>query len=135
MKRLGLLGLAMMSACQGIVGLDAPLEYSHGERFDNSILREAVLRPLWNELEKCSGLNRNLSDLQFYSVSRATLGPPGGSIRIFGLYFPRTNRIFVVESRMWDRAVIRHEMMHALLREEEGHPPRYFGADGLCGSV
>jgi len=125
-----MLGFALaLSGCGTLMSPDAPLEYPDAVGyFDRDNFRE-----WWNELEGCSKLSRNLDGVGFFYVSAETLPSALHGIRTLGQYFPQTNRIFVVASAKSDRQVIRHEMMHALLRDESGHPPMYFGSDGLCG--
>ena len=117
----------LLSGCVDLLGPE-PLEYDDGiEYFD-----EGLFKPLWNDLKQCSKLDGSLREVTFYYVPRETLTPVHG-VRTLGMYFPKTHRIFIVQSSMADRDVVRHEMMHALLRETAGHPPKYFGSDGLCG--
>ena len=115
--------------CSDVVGFDQPIEIPGATKyFDGSLFR-----PLWNGLEACSKLSGDLHAVDFYSVAAETLPSSLHGIRTVGMYFPSTNRIFIVQSEMWTTSVIRHEMMHALLRDESGHPAKYFGSDGLCG--
>ena len=129
---IGILMLASalaLGGCSELMSLDEPLEYPDAVGyFDRENFRQ-----WWNELEGCSKLSRNLDGVGFFYVSAETLPSALHGIRTLGQYFPQSNRIFVVASAKSDRQVIRHEMMHALLRDESGHPPMYFGSDGLCG--
>lgn len=131
MKRLVWVLAVFTSGCQDLVGPREPIEFPDAvEYFDASLFP-----PVWAELRACSKLSGDLRRVSFYYVPRPTLRGVNPNIRTIGLYYPRTNRIFVIESEQANRSVIRHEMMHALLRDADGHPPQYFGADGLCGPV
>jgi len=130
MIRLTSLALALaVSGCSDIVGFEEPLEYPDAVEY--SIGPE--FRGWWMGLQACSGLSGRLTDIDFFYVPRESLPSALHGIRTVGAYYPSSNRIFVVQSAKLDREVIRHEMMHALLRNESGHPPKYFGADGVCG--
>ena len=107
------------------------LEYPDGVRYFD----DAMFRPMWEELKACSKLDGSLRRVGFFHVPRETLPSALHGVRTLGVYFPESNRIFIIDSEMWNRDVLRHEMMHALLRNESGHPPEYFGYDGLCGHV
>ncbi len=131
MKRLVFVLAVFVSACRDVVGLRDPIEFPDAVGyFDTSLFP-----PVWAELRACSKLSGDLRRVGIYHVPRPTLREANRNIRTLALYFPRSNRIFVIESEKANRSVIRHEMMHALLRNEDGHPPQYFGFDGLCGRV
>ena len=118
-----------LSGCSDVLGFEKPLEYPDAVRYFD----EDAFPRWWAELEACSRVSRRLRSVTFYYVPRDTFLSVLHGIRTVGLYYPDSDRIFVVESEKSNRQVIRHEMMHALLRDESGHPPMYFGADGLCG--
>lgn len=129
---LGMLMLAFtlaLSACSELIGFDEPLEYPEAVKYFD----EGNFRQWWTELEACSKLSRRLDRVGFFYVRQETLPSTLHGIRTVGLYFPSSNRIFVVEAEKSNRQVVRHEMMHALLRDQSGHPAEYFGADGRCG--
>lgn len=116
------------SACGDLIGVNIPVEFSDATKYFDA----PMFTPMWAQLEQCSKLSGNLRAIGFYSVPRLTLSTENINIRILAEYFPRSNRIFVIESEKADSIIIRHEMMHALLRDVEGHPPEYFGADSPC---
>lgn len=124
-----LLSVSAAAACADIFG-GLPLEYLDAVEINN----DSMLKPLWNELESCSGRHRSFHAVDFFYVPRDAL-PANDRIRTLGQFFPATNRIYVVESKRNDRSVLRHEMMHALLRDKAGHPPEYFSINGRCGSL
>jgi hypothetical protein len=117
----------VLPACSDVIG--SRVEYPDAVKYSN----EPLFRSLWAELGACSKLRGNLSGVGFFYVPRTSLPSALHGIRTIGIYFPESNRIFIVESEKSNPAVIRHEMMHALLKNASGHPPLYFGADGLCG--
>ena len=124
-----IVAFTVLTGCSDVIGIDQPLEVPGATKyFDGSLFR-----PLWNGLEACSKLSRNLHAVNFYSVPVETLPSSLHGIRTVGMYFPASDRIFIVEAEKWNTSVIRHEMMHALLRDESGHPAKYFGPDGVCG--
>jgi hypothetical protein len=128
-------GIIVLSAaaagCFDFIGPGEALEYPDGIEFFD----EALFPPIWAELKACSHLSGDLRKVDFYYVPRATLPPVDQGVRTLGMYFPKSNRIFVVESEKANRDVIRHEMMHALLGKLPGHPPQYFSEQGVCGYV
>jgi len=130
-NKLPLLVAFVLAGCNDIIGLGSPLEFPDAVKYSDM----SLFVPLWEELKACSKLDGNLRSVGFYHVPQATLPSTLHGIRTVGMYLPGSNRIFIVDAEMSNGKVIRHEMMHALLRDESGHPPRYFGYDGLCGYV
>ena len=124
-----LLSVSVTAACADIFG-GLPLEYPDAVELNN----DSMLEPLWSQLQKCSGRHRSLDAVDFFYVRRDAL-PVHDGIRTLGQFFPATNRIYVIESKRNDEAVIRHEMMHALIRDIPGHPPEFFSASGRCGQL
>ena len=120
-----------LPACNDVIGFGDPIEYPDAVKYFD----EPLFRPLWDQLKACSKLHGNLQSVGFFYVPRVSLPSSLHGIRTLGIYFPESNRIFIIESEKLNPAVIRHEMMHALLGDESGHPPLYFGADGLCGQL
>lgn len=119
----------VLPACSDLIGFADPIEYPDAYKYFD----EPLFRPLWDQLEACSKLRGNLRGVGFFYVPRESLPSVLHGIRTLGIYVPASNRIFIIESEKSNPAVIRHEMMHALLKDESGHPPLYFAADGLCG--
>jgi hypothetical protein len=120
-----------LAGCSEIFGAGHLLEYPDAVEYSD----EPLLLPLWDQLKACSKLSGNFRNVGFFYVPRPSLPSVIHGIRTLGLYFPESNRIFIIESEKSNPEVIRHEMMHALLRDESGHPPKYFGPDGLCGEL
>ena len=119
----------VMPACSDVIGFGNPIEYPDAVKYFD----ESQFRPLWDQLESCSKLRGSLGRVGFFHVPQESLPVVLHGIRTLGIYVRASNRIFIVESEKSNPAVIRHEMMHALLKDESGHPPQYFGTDGLCG--
>ena len=131
-RRRHLLALALafvVPACSDMIGSGRPIEYPNAVKYFD----EPLFRPLWDQLESCSKLDGTLTRVGFFYVPEESLPTVLHGIRTLGVYLPASNRIFIVESEKSNPAGIRHEMMHALLKDESGHPPLYFGTDGLCG--
>lgn len=124
-----LLSLSLATGCTDIFG-GLPLEYP--DALD--LPRDRWLRDMWTELESCSGRHRSFNAVDFYYVRRQTLTGMNG-IQTLGQFFTATNRIYVIEAKRSDRDVVRHEMMHALIRDKMGHPPEYFSEKGRCGKL
>ena len=124
-----IVAFTVLAGCSDVIGIDQPLEVPGATKYFDGPL----FRTLWNGLEACSKLSGDLHAVDFYSVAAETLPCSLHGIRTVGMYFPSSNRIFIVQSEMWTTSVIRHEMMHALLKDESGHPAKYFGPDGVCG--
>ena len=99
--------------------------------------RAVSLQPLpvyarwWSMVESCSGLNGSLSDLTWYQVpGSATVDY--GSDEVSAYWSAAGNRIVVAGDATDAGDIVRHEMLHALLRKR-GHPREYFLA--RCGGV
>ena len=76
----------------------------------------------WRLTERCSGLSGDLASVRWYDVPDAAslFGRDWG-----GLYYGASNRIVVAGLFVRTAALIRHEMLHALLAAP-GHPAEYF---------
>jgi hypothetical protein len=92
----------------------------------------------WREVQNCSGWSGRLGGVRFYRVvatpgrdSLDYLDPDSGRY-LNGEWIPRSNSIYLAAGQVTNPGVVRHEMLHALLRDTR-HPPRYF-AD-LCGQL
>lgn len=84
----------------------------------------------WAMTEECSGRSGNLGDVDWYRV------PGSGFMRdgqIVGGYWNRyTNRIVLAEESIEHGPLVRHEMLHALVRGD-GHPRSQFL--GACAAL
>lgn len=91
----------------------------------------AIYRTWWDEIEACSGRKGDFRSLSFYVVPDAD-GWWDGRVFIEGAWVSRGNRITVGERRSLIARILRHEMLHALLRTGE-HPAEFFTTK--CGSL
>lgn len=115
-KLLGLL-CVLLSACHDITGLGQATAYND----------PAFLRPLWVQLQQCSGLRGDFDAVRFETTPNLTTD----GRETLGIWLPTGNRIVVVERLENDPRIWRHEMMHALLHGGSDHPAKYF--NGVCG--
>jgi hypothetical protein len=93
----------------------------------------------WANIERCSGLTGDLTQLRFYVAPRPvlTLATRGGLYA--GLYYPEDKRIIFGLWEPGDSVVVEHEFLHAImdfngLRPPDGGHPLHFFRD-LCGAV
>ena len=107
----------------GAIPLTAPTQY----------------RLWWDATTACSGITRPFDSVGWYVVPGAYMFPtPTGEAD--GQYQQARNRIVLAEQSVGDGMVVRHEMLHALLRGTDGHPAPYFqhrcggfvACDGSC---
>lgn len=117
MKRL-LLVLALTACGSDIMGLREAVPYD-----------SPILRPLWQEIEACSGVRGDFDAVRFYLA-------PNGIKRdgewAGGLWDQNGNKIYLTPPYKDDPRTIKHEEMHALLQTRD-HPPQYF--NGVCGNL
>lgn len=128
---LGLLGVT----CRAIV--DAPLP-THAVLFAPL----AQYRLWWELTSQCSGVARSFDDVQWYLVPGVSSFPTDQG-DLGGAYYRAQNRIVLAEQASSTGGVVRHEMLHALLRIADAHPATYFqrrcagivNCDGPCAQV
>jgi hypothetical protein len=84
----------------------------------------------WAITEACSGLTGPLSTITFYQVPNPNTALPGTEDA--GYWSKASNRIVVIADDTLDGSLVRHEMLHALLRGG-GHPRDQFM--GRCAGV
>lgn len=99
----------------------------------------AVYARWWALTESCAGLTRNMGELSWYVVPDASSFPNGAAGEADGAYLMVGSKIVLAGQRQNDPTVVRHEMLHALLRNQPGHPRPYFlgGCAGVvaCGEA
>ena len=81
----------------------------------------------WAMIEECSGRTRPMADIKWFVAPGASFNSPSGSAS--GMYTNSSNRIIIAEASLRDGRVVRHEMLHALLRRSKGeveHDAEYF---------
>ncbi|GAC1655218.1 MAG: hypothetical protein NVS4B3_19760 [Gemmatimonadaceae bacterium] len=91
----------------------------------------AIYRLWWQDVETCSGARGSLDEVRFYRVV-AQPGEDSSSFRdpahdryLFGEWVPGSNAIYLAPEKVTNRQIVRHEMLHALIRVLD-HPPEYF---------
>jgi hypothetical protein len=90
----------------------------------------AVYARWWAMTEACSGRSGNLADLQWYRVPVSEF--MYGGQRAGGYTSRWSNRIVLIQAIIERGEMVRHEMLHALLRRG-GHPRAQFL--GSCASI
>ena len=88
----------------------------------------------WQMAKECSGLSRDVSGVQFYAVESGELSASDDTTATTaGEWFSSTNSIAILRSETNNPAVVRHEMLHALI-VAGGHPADKF-RDSCSGYV
>jgi hypothetical protein len=129
-SRTSLAGLALTVAALGAAMLAGACEAPTAALPDGAIAF-APLPPYatwWQLLESCSGLTGSFAAVQWYVADAVD---PSDDL-VNGEWLSAGNRIVVTPRSARDGGVVRHEMLHALVRGG-GHPAEYF-AD-RCGSL
>jgi hypothetical protein len=111
-------------ACRELV--DPPLP-SGAEPFE----APAVFQLWWKMTEACAKHTASLADVSWYVVPGTRTIDDGGQI-VSGYWSAASNRIVLAETAAQVGSVVRHEMLHAILRGG-GHPRQAFLND--CGGV
>jgi hypothetical protein len=88
----------------------------------------------WEMTEACSGHSAAFAGVRWYVVPGASQLPYSGGDSVKGYWSERDNRIVLAEAAQLDGPLVRHEMLHALLRAREGHHPRGQFL-GRCGGI
>jgi hypothetical protein len=91
----------------------------------SAFLPPPVFVTWWAMVESCSGLRRPASDITWYVVPRNTVTLRGTDAAGAFIEDARGPHIVLASSVQDDGAVVRHEMLHALLRDP-GHPRAQF---------
>jgi hypothetical protein len=94
---------------RGAVSLDVPAIYS----------------VWWDEIEGCSGETADFAAVTWYYVPGEGGFQAGASADVVGVWQPMRNSITLAEWVIDNPLVVRHEMLHAILRRTD-HPPKYF---------
>lgn len=85
----------------------------------------------WSMAEACSGHTGSLSDIQWYVVPGAD-SLSDGSGEVAGYWSSGDNRIVLIGSGQFNGPLVRHEMLHSLIRVN-GHPRSQFIE--RCGGI
>jgi hypothetical protein len=79
----------------------------------------------WGEISGCTGLGVSMDGIRFYYVPGDGGFSSGSSADVVGVWQPGNNSITLAEYVKDNPLVVRHEMLHAILRRTD-HPPEYF---------
>jgi hypothetical protein len=123
MRRIAL--LALLGACTTLI--DQPLP-TGAEPF----VPPAVYQQWWELTEACSGVSASMSAVSWYHVPGAETIPLEDGTAVNGRFDPVNNRIVLAGNAELEGDLVRHEMLHALIRSP-GHPRAAF--IGRCGGV
>lgn len=91
----------------------------------------AVYSRWWAMTEACSGVTGSLAAVSWYETTGILRDPDNGKV-IDGYWSSASNRIVLSADAKMDGAVVRHEMLHALIRQA-GHSRAQFL--GRCAGV
>lgn len=83
----------------------------------------AVYARWWSLVEACSDRSGSMSSVRWYRTPGSSFALNGQ--REAGMWRSRGNRIVIAGDAVSDGSLVRHEMLHALLRVP-GHPPAQF---------
>ena len=112
-------------ACTTIA--DPPLD-SRAEQFQPP----AVYARWWTMAESCSGLSSSFADVTWFQVPASDVVENNGK-EVGGYWAPVSNSIVLAGNLVLDGSLVRHEMLHALIRARSGHRREYFLE--RCGGV
>jgi hypothetical protein len=118
------LALPLLQACD----LTGPALPAGAERF----VPPTVYEQWWQLTEECSGKSGNFADVGWYHVAGADMIPLGDGTSVNARWDASENRIILAGDTEFAGDLVRHEMLHALLRSG-GHPRNAFIA--RCGGV
>ena len=117
-------GAPLIVACTNIVEPPLPPD---AEQFSPP----AVYSTWWQMTQACSSLTGSLAAVSWYQTSKVVYDTQSGDV-IAGYWLQESNRIVLTSSVMMDGGIVRHEMLHALIRKG-GHPRGQFL--GNCGGT
>jgi hypothetical protein len=107
---------------------------------DNTVLLvpPPVYTGWWAMVESCSGLTGSLDSIQWYSTTSLLRDPNDNDETIAGYWSLAGNRIVLAATDTIAGDIVRHEMLHALIRSV-GHPRSAFlqscGGVVACGQI
>jgi len=124
-RRRRLLGVILLGACRSIVDPALP----HGAQ---AFAPPAVYRTWWTMTESCSGRTGSFDQVHWYRVPGVDELPSSGPKLVTGYWSLASDQIVLAGNGQFDGGLVRHEMLHALLRSG-GHPRAAFL--GTCAGV
>jgi len=86
----------------------------------------------WGMVEACSGLRGSFESVKWYQVPNSDVVTLGSDL-VGGYWAPPRNRIVLAGNAKFNGSLVRHEMLHALVRQTSGHSRIYFV--GKCGGI
>jgi hypothetical protein len=92
----------------------------------------AVYGRWWTMVQSCSGLAGSLSDITWYQVPGTDVVEQNGR-SVGGYWAPVSNSIVLAGNGMLEGSIVRHEMLHALIRARSGHLRQQFLE--RCGGI
>lgn len=141
-----ILSFALAAACSAGTTGPEPLRTSSDPTTSNPALHQFTAPAqydLWWELTKsCSGLDRDISGVRFYTEPATDLHPADATTAsVAGEWSASTNSITLTDAAVTSGPVVRHEMLHALL-VAGGHPADqfvracggYVNCEGACAA-
>jgi len=118
------LALPLLEACD----LTGPALPAGAEHF----VPPAAYQQWWQLTEECSGSSGSFADVRWYRVPGVDVIPLGDGTSVNARWDASGNRIILAGDTEFAGDLVRHEMLHALLRSG-GHPRNAFIA--RCGGV
>ncbi len=75
-----------------------------------------IYRTWWQMVEACSGVQSDLAAVSWYEVPNTTTIPLEGTSGVGGYWSDASDEIVLASAVVLDGGLVRHEMLHALLR-------------------
>jgi hypothetical protein len=89
------------------------------------LVPRVIYATYWSEVEQCSGETADFSAVKWYYVPGDGGFQSGTSADVVGVWEPGPNTITLAEYVIDNPLVVRHEMLHAVLKRVD-HPAEYF---------
>lgn len=96
-------------------------------------------KPAWDDLVRCTGITpveeKGFESIRWVRIPGSGFRWPGVGPRALGVWISHYNMVLIAETRMQDPAVLKHELLHALLqgRAGRGHRHPEFHPENSCG--
>jgi hypothetical protein len=78
----------------------------------------------WRDMEACAGATRDPRVVAWFTVDAPAFAVPGASGTFRGYWFSARDHIVLALPSVSDTKLLRHEMLHAILRDGT-HPPTF----------